>query len=119
MRSSKCNSSSLSSLVLFLMTFLFFAGSLKGQLSTGSVTGIIRDSTGSVVASASITLRNLDTTVQHKTVSNDAGNYVFLNLAPGRYLLEASASGFATKRVEEFVLAVNQTASIDIALQVG
>jgi hypothetical protein len=119
MRSSKWNFSRFSSLLLFLTTFLFFAGSAKGQLSAGSVTGIIRDSTGSVVANASVTLRNLDTTVQHKTVSNDAGNYVFLNLAPGRYVLEAGAPGFATKRVDEFVLAVNQTASIDIALQVG
>src|SRR5258708_23323008 len=94
-------------------------GSTNAQLSAGSVTGIVRDASGSVVADASVMLRNLDTTIEHKTVSNDAGNYVFLNLGPGRYALEASAPGFATKRVAEFVLAVNQTASIDVSLQVG
>src|ERR1700704_3079844 len=106
-------------LATLIITPLLSSGSAKAQLSAGSVTGIVRDPTGSVVANATVTLRNVETTIQHTTVSNEAGNYVFLNLGPGRYLLEASASGFATMRVEEFVLAVNQTASIDIALQVG
>jgi Carboxypeptidase regulatory-like domain len=106
-------------LALFAIAFLLSPSSANAQLSAGSVTGIVRDSSGSVVADASVTLRNLDTTIEHKTVSNDAGNYVFLNLGPGRYALEATAPGFATKRVAEFVLAVNQTASIDISLQVG
>src|SRR5256885_3871895 len=106
-------------LATLTMTLLLASGSAKAQLSAGSVTGIVRDPTGSVVAKASVTLRNVDTMVQHTTVSNDAGNYVFLSLGPGRYALEASASGFATKRVAEFALAVNQTASIDISLQVG
>ncbi len=101
------------------MTLLLSSGSANAQLSSGSITGIVRDASGSVVANASLTLRNVDTTIQHTAVSNEAGNYVFLNLGPGRYVLEASASGFATKRVAEFVLAVNQTTSIDISLQVG
>ncbi len=106
-------------LASFAIALLLSPGSTNAQLSAGSVTGIVRDASGSVVADASVMLRNLDTTIEHKTVSNDAGNYVFLNLGPGRYALEASAPGFATKRVAEFVLAVNQTASIDISLQVG
>ncbi len=106
-------------LALFAIALLLSPGSTNAQLSAGSVTGIVRDASGSVVADASVTLRNLDTMIEHKTVSNEAGNYVFLNLGPGRYALEASAPGFATKRVAEFVLAVNQTASIDISLQVG
>src|SRR5882724_8579480 len=93
-------------LALFIVTLLLSPGSANAQLSAGSVTGIVRDATGSVVADASVTLRNLDTTIQHQTVSNDAGNYVFLNLGPGRYALEASAAGFATRRIAEFVLAV-------------
>jgi Carboxypeptidase regulatory-like domain len=106
-------------LALFAITLVLSPGSANAQLSAGSVTGIVRDASGSVVASASVTLRNIDTAIQHTTVSNDAGNYVFLNIGPGRYALEASAAGFATQKVAEFVLAVNQTASIDIALKVG
>src|SRR6195256_5432188 len=106
-------------LATLIITLLLSPGSTKAQLSAGSVTGIVRDASGSVVANASVILRNVDTTIEHKTVSNDAGNYVFLNLGPGRYALEASAAGFATQRVAEFILAVNQTASIDVSLRVG
>jgi len=106
-------------LALPIITILLSPGSANAQLSAGSVAGTVRDASGSAVAGASVTLRNVDTTIEHKTASNDAGNYVFLNLGPGRYALEATAPGFATKRVAEFVLAVNQTASIDISLQVG
>src|SRR6266480_694829 len=102
-----------------LITISLLPGSANAQLSAGSVTGTVRDASGSAVADASVTLRNVETTIEHKTVTNDAGNYVFLNLGPGKYALEATASGFATKRVAEFILAVNQTASIDIPLQVG
>ena len=106
-------------LALFVITFFLSPGPANAQLSAGSVTGTVRDASGSAVVNASVTLRNVDTTIEHKTVSNDAGNYVFLNLGPGKYALEATAPGFATKRVAEFILAVNQTASIDISLQVG
>jgi hypothetical protein len=106
-------------LAILIITFLLLPGSANAQLSAGSVTGTVRDASGSAVADASVTLRNVDTTIEHKTVTNDAGNYVFLNLGPGKYALEATASGFATKRVAEFILAVNQTATIDIPLQIG
>jgi len=107
------------SFLTLIITFLLSPGSANAQLSAGSVTGIVRDASGSAVADASVTLRNVETTIERRTVSNDAGNYVFLNLGPGKYALEATAPGFATKRVAEFILAVNQTASIDISLQVG
>jgi hypothetical protein len=117
--SKKWASFELAFLALSIVTILLSPGSANAQLSAGSVTGTVRDASGSAVANAAVTLRNVDTTIEHKTVSNDAGNYVFLNLGPGKYALEATAPGFATKRVAEFVLAVNQTASIDISLQVG
>jgi len=72
-------------LALSIITLLLSSGSAKAQLSAGSVTGVVRDPTGSVVAHASVVLRNVDTTIQHTTVSNDAGNYVFLNLAEVRH----------------------------------
>src|SRR6266851_4495981 len=106
-------------LAFFIATLLLSPDSANAQLSAGSVTGTVRDASGSAVVDASVTLRNVDTTIERKTVSNDAGNYAFLNLGPGKYALEATAPGFATKRVAEFILAVNQTSSIDVSLQVG
>src|SRR5258708_5979270 len=95
------------------------AGSAFAQLSTATLNGVTRDNSGAVVAKATVVLRNVETTIEHATTSNDAGNYVFLNLTPGKYTLEISADGFSSKRIAEFILAVNQTATIDVTLSVG
>ena len=106
----------------FLLVALFMAVSpvrMLAQLSTASLNGAVRDASGAVVAKAKVVLVNVATTVESSTVSNDAGNYVFLNIAPGRYKLNVNAGGFSSKQVSEFVLGVNQTATIDVVLAVG
>src|SRR5260370_30509634 len=70
-------------LAFFMATLLLSPDSGSAQLSAGSVTGVVRDATRSVVAHASVRLRKCGTTIQHTTLSHHAGNYVFLHLAPG------------------------------------
>jgi Carboxypeptidase regulatory-like domain len=64
-------------------------------------------------------LRSSDTSVERRTVSNDTGTYNFSNISPGRFTLKVSAPSFSTKQVSDFVLAVNQTATIDVSLTAG
>lgn len=89
------------------------------QLSTASLNGVVRDNMAAVVPKAQVVLRNSDTGVERNTISNDTGIYVFTDVTPGRYSLKVSAASFSTKQVADFVLAVNQTATIDIALAPG
>jgi len=107
------------SLLLFGAVLTLATTPLFAQLSTASLNGVVRDSTGAVVPKASVVLRNSDTAVEHTTVSNDSGAYAFLDVNPGRYTMRVSASSFSTKQVNDFVLAVNQTATIDISLVAG
>src|SRR5260370_17565707 len=88
------------------------AGSAFAQLSTATLNGVIRDNSGAVVAKATVGLRNVDTTIEHTTTSNDAGNYVFLNLTPGKYTLEINADGFSSKHIAQFILALHPTPTI-------
>lgn len=89
------------------------------QLSTATVTGIVRDSSGGAVPNATVVLKNVETTVERRSASNAAGNYVFTNIPPGRYTMETTATGFRTSKVSEFILAVNQTMTLDTTLEVG
>src|SRR5216683_1239628 len=89
------------------------------QLSTASLNGVVRDSSGAVVPKANVVLIHVETTVERSTVTNDAGNYVFQNITPGRYKLNVNAPSFSSKQVSEFVLGVNQTATIDVSLAAG
>src|SRR5260370_637588 len=106
--------------LLWLISILAFSTvAALAQLSTASLNGVVRDSTGAVVPKTSVTLRNSDTGVERNSVSNEAGTYVFSDINPGRYTLKLSAPSFSTKQGSDFVLAVNPTATIDIALTPG
>ncbi|HZT32656.1 MAG TPA: TonB-dependent receptor [Bryobacteraceae bacterium] len=96
-----------------------FCAAVYGQLSTSSLNGTVRDTSGSLVPGASVVLRNVDTGVERQTVTNDAGNYVFLNIIPGKYTLEAVKQGFSKSSLAPFTLEVNQTATFDFSLKVG
>ena len=104
---------------LAAMLSLLFAGSALAQVSTASINGVIRDPQGGVIPGASIVLRSVETSVEHPSVSNGAGNYVILNITPGRYTIQASAKGFNPQKTDEFVLAVDQIATFDFSLKVG
>ena len=104
---------------LLSLLLLLLAGTARAQVSTASVNGVVRDSAGAVVPGVSIVLQNLDTSVQHRSVSNGSGAYVILNIPPGRYTIQANAKGFNPQKTSEFVLAVDQIATFDFALAVG
>lgn len=92
---------------------------LRGQVSTASVTGVVRDPRGGMVPEASVVLRHVETGLERQTVTNVAGNYVFVSVQPGTYTLEVKRQGFRTSTIRPFLLEVNQTATFDFALQIG
>lgn len=104
---------------LLMSGILLLSGTGFAQLSTASLSGAVRDSSGAVVTSAKVVLRNVATGVENTTTSNGAGAYLFLAITPGRYTVQASAPGFAEQQVPAFTLAVGQAATIDFALTVG
>src|SRR5258707_670475 len=104
---------------LVIVAIVVLASPSYAQLSTASLNGVVRDPSDAVIANANVVLRNTETTVGRSTLSSDTGEYVFLNIAPGRYTLTANAPGVASRRVADFVLGVNQTATIDISLAPG
>jgi hypothetical protein len=98
---------------------LLFTVQAFGQLSTAALNGVVRDPSGAVIPNAKVSLTAVDTRVVRTTISNNAGEYVFTSLIPGRYTVEAAASGFGSQKVAEFLLATGQTGTIDFALTVG
>ncbi len=87
--------------------------------STASLNGTVKDATGAVITDTTVRLTNVNTAVSQATEANSTGAYSFVNILPGRYTLEATKQGFRTERWPEFSLEVNQTATINFAMQVG
>jgi Carboxypeptidase regulatory-like domain len=107
---------------LFIAAFMLLFVLVKAgdaQLSTASVSGVVRDASGAVVANATVTLRNVATSIQTVTISNGTGSYAIVSITPGEYTIEATAQGFSTEQMSRFNLTVGQEAAIDFALSPG
>src|ERR1051326_8026446 len=79
---------------------------LFGQTTTATITGMAKDASGAVMPSVSITVKNVDTGAVRTVSSNQRGQYVVPNLAPGNYEVEGSLPGFQTARRTGIALAV-------------
>ncbi len=87
--------------------------------SSSLLNGSISDQSGASIHDAKITLTDAAKGVQRSTTTNKAGLYQFLDVPPGNYRLEATASGFATYLVEKVTLVVKTPSTIDIRLQLA
>jgi len=107
------------SLFLAASAFLLFScGRLLAQSATGEVTGTVTDKSGGAVAGATVKLNNVGTGLSDQSQTNSSGSYTFINVQPGRYVLSIENPGFKTAQAK-FELAVNQTVTENLTLDVG
>ena len=67
----------------------------RAQNPLGAIRGIVLDTSGARVPSASITVRNNEKSLVRQSQSDPQGEFVLENLVPGSYELTVNASGFA------------------------
>ena len=99
--------------------FLILACAVSAQTPSASVVGRVTDATGAVVPGVSVKITNLDTNISQQGSTNETGDFRIPYLNPGRYELEASATGFRNYKRAAFELAVEQVLRIDIPLEIG
>src|ERR1700730_3649476 len=103
-------------LVLAILTF--WCGVARAQ-TTGSISGTMRDATGSVIPDLAIIARNVDTGVQQNATSNQDGLYAFTTLRVGRYQVDTFRPRFKPYKRSGLTIDVGTKLLIDIALEVG
>ena len=96
---------------------LLFGTTASSQSS--SVTGIVTDPSGAVVAGATVTLTNAGTGLQWTTLTTDKGYYSIPLLKTGKYRLAVQAAGFKVSQLPELALEVSQTVRQDFMLEIG
>jgi len=106
---------------LVLALGLCFASTAWGQaqITSGTVQGDVLDEKGGSVAGAKVEAKNLDTNFTQSDTTNADGHFAFLSLAPGRYTLTISMSGFATVLQQNVNLTVGQTINIPVTMKVS
>ncbi len=90
--------------VTALAALLLLAPAAQAQLDFGSITGFVKDPSGSVVPKAKVTVINEATSQEKVTAANDSGYFVVTNLIPGTYTVSAELAGFKKSLSEHNVL---------------
>ena len=81
----------------FVAALFLTASSALAQITTGTVTGRVVDSSGGVIASAHVTLiSEARGTRSAAVLTNDSGDYVFPNVTADTYTVEVTAPAFKT-----------------------
>jgi hypothetical protein len=122
MRLVRTQSSRVSFRVYFFLALasvsLFFVGMAWAGV-TGSISGVIRDSSGAVVPGVEVSAHNTETGLQWTTSTDSKGFYSFQALPVGTYDVEANKTGFKGYRQSGIVINVNSSIAVDVALQTG
>lgn len=87
--------------------------------TTGTVVGTVTDHSGASVADAAVTLRNSGTNAEATQTTNSAGEFTFINIAPGKYAITVKKSGFRTSEISAVTVDVNKSYTVNLTLEVG
>jgi Carboxypeptidase regulatory-like domain/TonB dependent receptor len=111
----------MSSRLLFTVSALVLWSSnlLPAQTFSANLTGVVTDSSGAAVPGAEAVLKDPATNDIHKTVANEQGRYTFSQILPATYSLTITHSGFRQYVLDGLVLSPNQSAEVNVQLQVG
>lgn len=85
----------------------------------GSISGIVKDQSGSVIVQAEITVRETDTGLSWRTRTDGAGFYTLPALPPGRYDLDVDAAGFDAYRRQSIGLDTSAALDLNVVLKPG
>jgi carboxypeptidase family protein/TonB-dependent receptor-like protein len=92
---------------------------LHAQLSTGSVSGQIKDSSGAAIPGATITITNRGTGLVRTAQTSPDGRYKIAALASGNYDVKAEAPAFRPELQQNLTVTVAQETVLNFMLQVG
>jgi hypothetical protein len=96
---------------------LVTASAALAQAGGGSITGTVQDEQGGVLPGVTVTLAGTDRTTS--AVTDEAGRFRFLNLAPGMYKVTAALTGFSTIVREDVEVRVGANADLPFNLKVA
>lgn len=106
---------------VFQICFLFglFSTLCFGQGETGSITGVVHDASGGIIAGATVTVTNTGMGTEQRITTSSDGTFSVPDLIPGTYAVQVEHPGFRTAVQPPFHIDVNQVVRADVTLTVG
>lgn len=107
----------LSRVVLLSAVFLTAVICSGQTVTTGDLTGTVRDATAAVIPSATVTLKSMDTGETRTEQTNSSGAYRFTFVKPGNYTISATSAGLLSDTTN-VVVEVGQAITLDVVAKV-
>jgi hypothetical protein len=98
---------------------LVTGGACLAQVTGGTISGRVRDSSGGAIAGAQVLVKNSETAILRSVDADNEGIYAAPNLVPGTYAISASKEGFETVVRSGVLLTVGSEEVIDFKLSPG
>jgi hypothetical protein len=102
-----------------MLLALSSVSALAQSSSSGTVAGQVLDQQGASIPGVEVTLTEPSTNITLKTVTNDAGRFIIVNVSPGTYNVSFGKSGFSTRKVNKQAVNVAETLTLNATLEVG
>ena len=106
-------------MIWLLISLWISSHSALAQVTSGTISGTVKDTTGAVAPGAKITVLNEDTGISRAVETDSACHYVAPSLALGNYRVTVSLEGFQTAVRSGILLTVGREAVVDFSLSVG
>src|SRR5437870_11251245 len=106
-------------LLCFVSLFAFVSATLWAQGIFATLTGVVSDPSGSVVANAKVTLRDVGSGSARQTVANGEGYFTFASVPVGTYALSVEAQGFKAYKADGIALGGAEKRNLNVSLTVG
>ena len=102
-----------------LVVGLLFAVTAAAQTISGSIGGIVKDSSGAVVPGVKVTVTDKSTGLDVSTMTNGVGGYQMPFLNSSTYRVTFTKDGFKTNVEDDVLVTLNQAVRVDATLTVG
>ena len=102
--------------LLAVVSVVVLASTLLAQNPRGSLRGTVQDATGARVASATIALEAVDSSLRREASSEDRGEFRLDDLLPGNYRMKVTANGF-TPAQADVTIAIATVREVTVTLK--
>src|ERR1700677_720725 len=101
---------------MLMLVFLLFGRVTWPQVTTGTISGTLKDSSGAALPGVQVVVENEGTGISRTVTTDDTGHYSALALSLGSYKVTYTHEGFTTEVRTGIVLTVGREAVIDLTL---
>ncbi len=108
---------SLCATALFILSPATGGAAHAQDLDDVTINGQVTDQTGALIPGANVTARLTTTNTARTVVTDDAGRYRLVELAPGAYNVSATSQGFAVAERAGLVAVAGQNVRLDFVLR--